>query len=135
MLNVALTGNVAAGKSSVVRWFGRWGAAVIDSDALVREVQRPGTPTLRAMAERFGQRILRPDGSLDRATLRGIVLAKDGDLAELNAIVHPAVQQRRVELHAEAAPIIASLGAPKTRRSKQAGLRPTKMKACKRACP
>ncbi len=102
MLNVALTGNVAAGKSSVVRWFGKWGAAVIDSDALVREVQRPGTPILTAMAECFGQRILRPDGSLDRATLRGIVLAEEGSLAALNAIVHPAVKRRRAELLTEA---------------------------------
>ena len=98
MLNVALTGNVAAGKSSVVRWFGRWGATIIDSDALVREAQRPGTETLGAIARRFGSDVLQPEGSLDRAALRGKVLGDDAALAALNAIVHPAVQRRRAEL-------------------------------------
>jgi dephospho-CoA kinase len=102
MLNVALTGNVAAGKSSVVRWFGRWGAAVIDADALTREVQRPGTPTLRAIVEQFGSEILNRDGTLDRARLRSLVLIDGGNLAALNAIVHPAIKLRRRELMAEA---------------------------------
>ena len=42
MLNVALTGNIAAGKSSVAELFRRWGATVLDADAIVREVQRRG---------------------------------------------------------------------------------------------
>jgi len=103
MLNIALTGNVAAGKSSVVRWFAKWGATIIDSDALVREVQRPGSSTLAALADRFGQDVVRPDGSLDRAALRSKVLANGDALASLNAIVHPAVQRKRQALVAEAA--------------------------------
>jgi dephospho-CoA kinase len=103
VLNVALTGNVAAGKSSVVRWFAKWGATVIDSDALVREVQRQGTATWDAIVRRFGRAVLCPDGSLDRAALRHRVLGDDEALASLNAIVHPAVQHRRGELAAEAA--------------------------------
>ncbi|UCD23571.1 MAG: dephospho-CoA kinase [Gemmatimonadota bacterium] len=102
MLNVALTGNVAAGKSSVARWFGRWGATIIDSDALVREVQQPGTDTLQAIARRFGSNVLRPDGSLNRAALRGQVLGDDNALTALNEIVHPAVQLRRSALVREA---------------------------------
>jgi dephospho-CoA kinase len=42
MLNVALTGNIAAGKSAVAELFRRWGATVIDADRIVREVQAPG---------------------------------------------------------------------------------------------
>ena len=103
MLNVALTGNVAAGKSSVVRWFGKWGATIIDSDALVREAQRPGSETLGAIARRFGSDVLRPDGSLDRAALRGKVLGDGDALAALNAIVHPAVRRRRAALVRQAA--------------------------------
>ena len=103
MLNIALTGNVAAGKSSVVRWFGKWGATIIDSDALVREAQRPGTETLGAIVRRFGSDVLRPDGSLDRAALRGKVMGDDDALAALNAIVHPAVRRRRAELVRQAA--------------------------------
>jgi dephospho-CoA kinase len=103
MLNVAVTGNVAAGKSAVVRWFGEWGATVIDADALVREVQSPGSPVLDAIARRFGPQFLRPDGTLDRSALRARVMGDDDALASLNAIVHPSVKRRRAELAAEAA--------------------------------
>ncbi len=95
MLNVALTGNAAAGKSTVARWFQEWGATLIDADDLVREVERPGSPTLAEVARHFGDAVLRPDGSLDRPRLRRIVLADPAEREALNAIVHPAVQARR----------------------------------------
>src|SRR3989442_1672197 len=103
MLNVAVTGNAGAGKSTVVRWFGEWGATVVDADQLVREVQAPGSPILVAIARRFGREVILPDGSLDRDALRGKVMGDDDALASLNAIVHPAVRRRRAELAAEAA--------------------------------
>ncbi len=102
MLKVALTGNIAAGKSAVAELFRRWGATVLDADAIVREVQEPGTPVLRRIAERFGRGILRPDGSLDRPALRRIVMADAEARGELERIVHPAVHARRAELEAEA---------------------------------
>lgn len=102
MLNVALTGNIAAGKSTVVDLFRRWGATIIDADLLAREAQAPGTEVLAAIARRFGSDVLAADGSLDRAALRGKVMGDDGALAALNAIVHPAVQKRREELLATA---------------------------------
>jgi len=102
MLNVALTGNIAAGKSSVAELFRRWGATVLDADAIVREVQRPGTPVMRRIAERFGDPVVGPDGSLDRAALRRIVMADPDARGALERIVHPAVYGRRAELAAEA---------------------------------
>jgi dephospho-CoA kinase len=102
MLNVALTGNIAAGKSEVVRRFAEWGATVIDADQLAREAQAPGTEVLRAIVQRFGKEILTPDGGLDRAALRGRVMGDDEALAALNGIVHPAVRHRRDQLLAEA---------------------------------
>jgi dephospho-CoA kinase len=98
MLNVALTGNIAAGKSTVVELFKKWGATIIDADALTREAQSPGSAVLAAIAKRFGADVLAPDGSLDRAGLRGKVIGDDRALKALNAIVHPAVQRRRTEL-------------------------------------
>ena len=95
MLNVALTGNVAAGKSTVADLFRRWGAVVIDADQLVREVQSPGNPVLGAIVRRFGPGVLRPDGTLDRGQLRAMVLAAPDALKDLNAIVHPAVNRLR----------------------------------------
>lgn len=98
MLNVALTGNAAAGKSTVARWFKQWGATLIDADDLVREVERPGSPTLTQIARHFGEPVLLPDGSLDRSRLRRIMLEDPAQREALNAIVHPAVQARRDQL-------------------------------------
>jgi dephospho-CoA kinase len=98
MLNVALTGNIAAGKSTVVELFRRWGATIIDADVLAREAQAPGGTVLAAIAQRFGADVLTPEGRLDRAALRAKVMGDDQALAALNALVHPAVQQRRLEL-------------------------------------
>jgi dephospho-CoA kinase len=95
MLNIALTGNVASGKSTVASLFAQWGAEIIDADQLVREVQAPGTPVLLAIARRFGTNVLKPDGSLDRAQLRSQVLADPQALADLNQLVHPAVLRLR----------------------------------------
>lgn len=99
MLNVALTGNIASGKSTVVELLRRWGATVVDADELAREAQAPGTEVLAAIANRFGADVLARDGSLDRAALRAKVMGDDRELAALNAIVHPYVQRRREELH------------------------------------
>ena len=102
MLNVALTGNIAAGKSAVADLFRRWGATVIDADEIVREVQAPGGPVLRELAARFGDSVVRADGWLDRPALRRRVMADPDALAALNRIVHPAVHARRAELTAAA---------------------------------
>ena len=102
VLNIALTGNIAAGKSTVVELFRRWGATIIDADQLAREAQQPGTAVLAAIGQRFGSDVLGADGSLDRAALRSKVMGDDAALAALNAIVHPAVQRRREELIAAA---------------------------------
>ena len=89
---VALTGGIASGKSTIARRLAEHGAVVVDADQLVREVQQPGSPVLAAITETFGERMLRPDGSLDRAALGGRVFGDDGAIAQLNAIVHPAVR-------------------------------------------
>jgi dephospho-CoA kinase len=101
-LHVGLTGNIAAGKSTVAALFRAWGATIIDADEVVRELQAPGHPVHAAIVERFGPQVLAPDGELDRPALRARVLADSGALASLNRIVHPAVAQRRRELLAEA---------------------------------
>lgn len=103
MLNVALTGNIAAGKSTVVGFLRRWGATIIDADELAREAQAPGGEVLAAIVRRFSADVLSSDGSLDRAALRSKVMGDEAALLALNAIVHPAVQQRREALQEMAA--------------------------------
>ena len=103
MLLVGLTGGIGSGKSSVSSRLAARGAVVIDADAIVREVQAPGTPVLAAMIERFGPQILQADGTLDRQAVADIVFTDSAALADLNAIVHPAVSAeiaRRLEAEA-----------------------------------
>ncbi len=95
MFQVALTGNVAAGKSTVAALLAERGATVIDADALTREVQAPGSPTLAAIAAAFGDAMLTPDGALDRGRMRALVLADPAARRRLEAIVHPAVAAAR----------------------------------------
>ncbi|MGW9113714.1 dephospho-CoA kinase [Microbacterium sp. NPDC055683] len=104
---VALTGGIASGKSTIARRLAEHGAVVVDADALVRELQQPGTPVLAAIEREFGEGVVRADGSLDRAALGGVVFGDPERLARLNAIVHPAVKdesQRRFRAAFEADP-------------------------------
>jgi dephospho-CoA kinase len=79
------------------------GAVVIDADAITRELQQPGTEVFDAMVARFGDGIVADDGRLDRQAVADIVFADPDALADLNAIVHPAVGAeiaRRLEAEA-----------------------------------
>ena len=99
---IGLTGNIASGKSTVARLLVERGAVLVDADRLAREVVRPGTPALARIVERFGERVLAPDGTLDRAELRGHVFADRVELEALNAIVHPEVERLREQRVAQA---------------------------------
>jgi dephospho-CoA kinase len=103
MLVIGLTGNIAAGKSSVARHFAAWGATLIDADVLAREAVAPATPALHAIVARWGEGVRAADGSLDRAALRRIVFADAAERAALDAIVHPEVGRLRSVAVAEAA--------------------------------
>ncbi|QYG93317.1 dephospho-CoA kinase [Iamia sp. SCSIO 61187] len=91
MILVGLTGGIGSGKSTVSALLAERGAVVVDADAIVRDVQAPGTPVLAAIVDRFGATVLAPDGSLDRQALADLVFSDDEALRDLNAIVHPAV--------------------------------------------
>ncbi|HYI63172.1 MAG TPA: dephospho-CoA kinase [Acidimicrobiales bacterium] len=93
MILVGLTGGIGSGKSTVSSLLAARGATVIDADAITRELQAPGQPVLAAIAARFGPIVVAEDGSLDRQALADLVFAPDGAeaLADLNALVHPAV--------------------------------------------
>ncbi len=100
---VALTGGIGSGKSTVSALLAARGALIVDADAIVRELQAPGEPLLDRLAERFGDHIIRPDGSLDRAALAAVAFNDDAALADLNAIVHPAVREEMSRRVADAA--------------------------------
>ena len=96
---IGLTGNIATGKSTVARMLSDLGATVIDADSLVRDLQRPGTPTYAAIVAAFGRGILDRAGEIDRGALGAIVFADPARLRVLESILHPAVaieSQRRL---------------------------------------
>jgi dephospho-CoA kinase len=80
------------------------GAVVIDADALAREVVEKGTPGLARVVEEFGEELLTPAGDLDRPALGRVVFADEAARKRLEAIVHPLVFERIVELEAAAPP-------------------------------
>lgn len=91
MILVGLTGGIGSGKSTVSALLAERGAVILDADAIARELQRAGQPVLAAMIERFGDEMLTEDGELDRLRLAALVFADPAALADLNALVHPAV--------------------------------------------
>ena len=97
MRRIGLTGGIATGKSHVRARFENLGIPTIDSDVLAREALAPRSAGLVAVAERFGQQILKGDGSLDRDGLAKIVFADPQARKDLEAIVHPYVQRRTDE--------------------------------------
>lgn len=96
-LRVALTGNIASGKSAVLEVWRNLGAQVIDADVLARRAIEPQSPGYMAVVQAFGDDVVAADGSIDRAKLRGIVFNNDEERARLEAIVHPEVARLRAE--------------------------------------
>lgn len=97
MLSVAVTGNIASGKSSVLRTWARAGVPVISADDLSREVVEPGTKGLREVVRAFGEEVLGPDGQLDRGRLRDRVFRDEDARRRLESILHPRIRDLREE--------------------------------------
>ena len=92
-----LTGGLASGKSTVAARFRALGVPVIDADQIAREVVAPGSEGLGAIVEDFGEGVLLPDGSLDRARLGDLVFAAPEKRRALNAILHPRIAARSAQ--------------------------------------
>lgn len=88
---IGLTGNIATGKSTVLAYLAARGAAVIDADKLAHRALAPDGAAYAAVLSAFGPAVVGAEGLLDRASLGKIVFADPKRLAELEALVHPAV--------------------------------------------
>lgn len=91
MILIGLTGGIGSGKSTVSSLLASHGAVIIDADAITRQLQQPGQPLLRELADRFGDGIITSSGELDRPALAAVAFSDPEALKDLNKIVHPAV--------------------------------------------
>lgn len=91
---VGLTGSIGAGKTTVSDLLGEYGAHVVDTDLIAREVVEPGTVGLRSVIETFGADLVDQTGRLDRSELARRVFPYADRVRELNSIVHPLVIQK-----------------------------------------
>jgi dephospho-CoA kinase len=105
---IGLTGGIGTGKSTVARLLADAGAVVIDADAIVHELQAPGSPMLAEIAAAFGPDVLDARGALDRARIADRVFRDAAERERLNAIVHPRVGAEMARRSAAA----RSAGAP-----------------------
>ncbi len=101
MLSVALTGNVAAGKSTVAEAWRGAGIPVVSADELARHAVEPGTPGLEEVRAAFGDEMVRADGALDRARLRDRVFTDEAARRRLEGILHPRIRALEAEWLAE----------------------------------
>lgn len=92
-MKVGITGGIGSGKSTVCRLFARLGVAVYDSDAGAKRLMTEDAELRRRITDRFGAEAY-ADGTLNRTYLAGRVFSEAQALADLNAIVHPAVPGR-----------------------------------------
>lgn len=94
---IGLTGGIACGKSTVSTELRAHGAAIIDADALARELSQPHQPIYNAYVERFGREIVTADGMLDRVAIARRVFADPAVRAEVDAIAHPLIRMAAEE--------------------------------------
>ena len=110
MLVIGITGTIGSGKSTVAGFLRELGARVIDADEVGHEVYLQGSPGWKALVEAFGEKVLAPDGAVDRKKLGEIVFKNPAALAKLNCIVRPLiseeVQSRLKELRKKRARVV-----------------------------
>ena len=92
MLTIALTGGIGSGKTAVGEILANFGAIIIDSDQLARQVVERGTPGFDQIVAQFGDEILK-NGDVDRAALASLIFTDPKKRLALEQITHPLIRQ------------------------------------------
>jgi phosphopantetheine adenylyltransferase/dephospho-CoA kinase len=90
---ICLTGGLASGKSTAVKYLGEQGAHVIDADILGHRAYDPGTPAFEQVIATFGEEVRSEDGQINRRALGGKVFGKPAELDRLTSIVWPEIRR------------------------------------------
>ena len=110
-MDLAVTGGIGTGKSTVAAMLAEKGGVHLNADAVVHELQQPGSEVFQGMVELFGEGVVASDGTLDRQAVAEIVFANEAQLQALNDLVHPAVRaemQARREAHKSRGEVVIS---------------------------
>ncbi|MCP9235351.1 dephospho-CoA kinase [Lewinella sp. JB7] len=99
-LRIGITGNIGAGKTTVCREFERLGVPVYYADLRAKLLMRDDHQLRTAISKRFGEQSYTTDGELNRPYLAERVFGHEAELADLNALVHPAVARDAAAWHA-----------------------------------
>jgi len=103
---IGLTGNIACGKSAVLKMLAEQGAAVIDADSAIHRIMQPSGSAYAPIIAHFGETILAENHSdprpIDRHKLGAIVFPNPDELKALEAISHPLVRVEILRQIAEA---------------------------------
>ena len=90
---IGLTGTIASGKSTAVKFFKSKGIMVLDADAIARSLTEKDNPVLKAIISHFGQRFLTSDGLINRKKLRQYIIEHPDEKKWLEALLHPKIRQ------------------------------------------
>ena len=85
MINIAITGGIASGKSMASEYLKNLGYTVIDADEMAREMTGPGGKAMPYIIEHFGREFINEDGSLNRIAMRDLVFNNPAKLSLLEA--------------------------------------------------
>lgn len=107
---IGLVGGVGAGKSTAATCLAELGCELIDADAIGHEVLAT-VEVRQELRQRWGRRIFRDDGSVDRDALGKIVFGDSAELEALNDIMHGRIIRRISQLieRAQGDPAIAAV--------------------------
>jgi dephospho-CoA kinase len=95
---IGLTGNIASGKSVVMQCLANFGVLTIDADLIAQETYLPGNPAYEPILSRFGSDLAMNDGQINRSKLGRIVFRDPTALGELEAIIHPLVTRKILDI-------------------------------------
>ena len=93
---IGLTGGIGSGKSTVAGMLVARGAALIDADAISRQLTAPGGAAIGELASQFGPQAITAEGAMDRDRMRQLAFSDPAVKLQLEAIIHPLVSQESI---------------------------------------
>jgi dephospho-CoA kinase len=90
-VRLGLTGGIGSGKSTVAALLAEAGAAIMDADAISRALTLPSGQAIPAILATFGEKLITPEGAMDREAMRSLVFSDPQAKRQLEAIIHPLV--------------------------------------------